>query len=113
VPFGDAVSFGGKIQVLLVEDNPTDLLFAQSALTREQRFEVTVAKRLKHALKELEERPFDLVVLDLGLPDSQGLPTLVEIRRHSRHTPVVVMTASDDNDTALLAMQEGAQDYII
>lgn len=68
------------LNILLVEDSPTDVLLAQDALDDRTLFDVTVADRLARALELLSDRPFDIVLLDLGLPDSQGLDTLMRLR---------------------------------
>jgi two-component system cell cycle sensor histidine kinase/response regulator CckA len=99
--------------ILLVEDSPTDVLLAQEALDDRSQFEVTVADRLGSALGMMWERSFDIVLLDLGLPDSQGLDTLVRLRQKHPVIPVIVMTARDDEKMALQAVQHGSQDYLV
>jgi len=101
------------LKILLVEDSPTDVLLAQDALDDRRQFDVTVADRLARALDLLAERPFDIVLLDLGLPDSQGLDTLLRLRQGNSPIPVIVMTAHDDEDLAIKAVQEGAQDCLV
>ena len=99
--------------ILLVEDSPTDVLLTQEALGDHPQFTVTVTDRLARALELLSERTFDIVLLDLGLPDSQGLDTLVRLRQRSPAVPVIVMTAREDEKLAFQAVQEGSQDYLV
>ena len=103
------------LQVLLVEDNPTDALLLQEALAHvtSMAFEVTAVARLGEGLTRLRERPFHVVLLDLSLPDSQGLETCTTMARQARGVPIVVLTAFADETLAVRALREGAQDYLI
>ena len=64
------------LDVLLVEDSPTDVLLTEEALSPPSRFRLQSSERLGQALRLLSDAHFDVVLLDLGLPDSQGLDTL-------------------------------------
>jgi two-component system, cell cycle sensor histidine kinase and response regulator CckA len=99
------------IHVLLVEDSPTDALLTEEALSL-SRFHVQSSERLGDALRLLLDRHFDVVLLDLGLPDSQGLDTLRSLRSEIPQIAVIVLTGKDDERLALQALQEGAQDYL-
>ena len=103
------------IKVLLVEDNPGDVLLLQEFLqdVTSTQFELTPVESLKEALACLARHSFDIVLLDLSLPDSQGLETFVNIYRCAPLIPIVVLTGLDDETVAMKAMQEGAQDYIV
>ncbi|MCU0532784.1 MAG: PAS domain S-box protein [Hydrococcus sp. Prado102] len=105
----------GHIKILLVEDNPGDVLLLKEFLrdANSTQFELTPVECLKEALQFLEEQSFDIVLLDLSLPDSQGLETFVEIDRIAPLIPIVVLTGLDDETVAIRAMQEGAQDYLV
>jgi two-component system, cell cycle sensor histidine kinase and response regulator CckA len=105
----------GCIKVLLVEDNPGDVLLLKEFLrdVNSTQFELTLVECLKEALQILNEQNFDIVLLDLSLPDSQGLETFVEIDRIAPLIPIVVLTGLNDETVALRAMQEGAQDYLV
>lgn len=100
-------------RVLLVEDSPSDVLLTRDALEAGGRFRVVSADRLRGAIAQLDEGSFDAVLLDLALPDAQGLEALLALRRRVPDLPVIVMTARDDEELGLRAVQEGAQDYLI
>jgi len=100
---------------LVVEDNDADFrLIAESAKEAVlSPFAVVRAKTSSEALKIVGERAVDVVLLDLGLPDSVGLTTLKKITGEFPHLPVVVQTGLDDEKLGLDALQNGAQDYLV
>ena len=102
------------INVLLVEDSPTDALLLREALSGEEsvQFRTAHVERLAEALKFLQEQQFDLIMLDLGLTDSQGLDTFSRVHDHAPQVPIVVLTGLDDDTLAVKAVQEGAQDFL-
>jgi len=104
-----------RIRTLVVEDSPTDALLLREALTDlpHAEFAITHAERLQDALACLADAEFDVVLLDLGLPDSQGLDTLVRLRGQQSEVPVVVLTGLDDQAVGIRALQAGAQDYLV
>lgn len=103
------------MRVLLIEDNPGDVQILRAALERtgKGRFELETAGTLAGGLKLLAEKHFDVLLLDLGLPDSFGVDTLIAVRKKDDRIPVVIFTVSEDEDTALKALKNGAQDYIV
>jgi len=103
------------IRPLIVEDNPTDALLLREALrdVLGAEFAITHVETLAHALARLAKQEFDVVLLDLGLPDSQGPDTLIRLHRHQPDVPVVVFTGLDDEAVGIRAMQLGAQDYLV
>jgi two-component system cell cycle sensor histidine kinase/response regulator CckA len=101
------------LNVLLVEDSPTDVLLTEEALAQASRFRLRSSERLGEALRLLSEMHFDVVLLDLGLPDSQGLDTLRRLRDRHTKVAVVVLTGKDDEELALRAIQDGAKDYLV
>jgi PAS domain S-box-containing protein len=103
------------IEILLVEDNPGDADLIGELLPRDGAvsFEVKHAARLSTALELLGAEHFDLVLLDLGLPDSVGLDTVRAVLRQAPDLPIVVVTGNDDEYTGLAAIREGAQDYMV
>ena len=107
---------GTEIRVLLVEDNPGDARLVEILLSEADsfgRFEITPAERLDEALELLDGPAFDVILLDLSLPDSSGLETVEVVRTRVPLTPVVVLTGQDDEETALRALQSGAEDYLV
>ncbi len=103
------------IKVLIIEDNPGDARLLQEYLPQKgsPRFEVTLADQLSAGLKCLTAAAVDAIVLDLGLPDSQGLDTLLGLLPQAKDTPVIVLTGLDDQALALQALKLGAQDYLV
>jgi PAS domain S-box-containing protein len=112
------------LNILLVEDNPGDIRLLQEILreVRTTHCQITPVMTLAEAIEQLSpptphtphtSRSFDIILLDLSLPDSQGIASFRGLRDRSRNIPIVVLTGSDDQDLAILAMQQGAQDYLI
>ncbi|HEY9892923.1 MAG TPA: response regulator, partial [Candidatus Sericytochromatia bacterium] len=91
------------LNILLVEDNIKEAELLQEFLseTRKTRFELTHVQRLDETLELLQQKSFDIILLDLVLPDSQGLETLATVRRTSTLTPIVVLTSLDDENLAV------------
>jgi PAS domain S-box-containing protein len=100
------------VRVLLVEDTDVDARVMETVL-HQYAFRVCRARRLGEALIALRSDEFDVILSDLGLPDSSGLATLEALRQHAIATPVVVITGRDDEQTALHAVAAGAQDYLV
>jgi signal transduction histidine kinase len=103
------------IKVLLVEDNLVDarLLYEGLQETLPEEFQVTHARRLSEALEYLWEDTCNVVLLDLGLPDSHGLDTLVLARAQAPGVPIIVLTGFEDESLGDQALKEGAQDYLV
>ncbi|MDB6137419.1 MAG: hybrid sensor histidine kinase/response regulator [Verrucomicrobiaceae bacterium] len=104
-----------EIHVLLVEDNPTDALIVREELAQAPgvKFVVTQVEQLKEALAQVAERHFDVVLLDLSLPDSDGFGTFVKLHAAAPVTPIVVLSGGADGLLAVQAVQAGAQDYLV
>lgn len=103
------------LRLLLVEDDLADQLIVRRSLreTRRVRFEIEVCDSLAGARRILEDQTFDLIALDLSLPDSFGAATLDAIREAAPLLPVVVMTGYDDEDLGLDLIKRGAEDYLV
>jgi PAS domain S-box-containing protein/putative nucleotidyltransferase with HDIG domain len=103
------------ISVLLFEDNPGDERLIKEFLggDAEIEFSITTVEFLKDGLQFLSNKQPDVILLDLGLPDSQGLETLFSIIPLAVNIPIIVLTGLDDKDTAKKALQANAQDYLI
>jgi PAS domain S-box-containing protein len=103
-----------RLRVLLVEDNPSDALVIRTLLTSGEQTRTLVAHAgtRQEALDLLADAAFDIILLDLFLPDARNLEALEGVRRHSPGVPVVVLTARDDEEVAAQAVRAGAQDYL-
>lgn len=101
-------------RVLLVEDNSGDARLIRYLLrqvtNQTHTFEETGS--LAQAFEAARKNSFDVVLLDLSLPDSSGLETVTQAQEHLDHLPIIVMTGSNDDALAIRAVQAGAQDYI-
>ncbi|MBM4264872.1 MAG: response regulator [Deltaproteobacteria bacterium] len=106
-----------KGRLLLVEDNAGDARLLRvdldGATSDKFAFEIVHVIRLSEALAQLHAAHFDLVLLDLSLPDGWGMDTVAQVRAACASVPIVILTSLDDEDVAIEAMRLGAQDYLI
>ena len=102
------------IRVLLVEDDPGQVTVIKVLLKRAQvtQFELRVATDLGSALRELAAGGIDIVLLDLSLPDSNGIDTFLKVRQVAPRLPAIILTGTDDEQLALELLRRGAQDYL-
>ncbi|MCE5341084.1 MAG: PAS domain S-box protein [Planctomycetaceae bacterium] len=106
------------IKILLVEDNESDIILTRKMLSgysRRVRFSVDSATTLKQAVECLsgDEKRYDVVLLDMGLPDSNGLETIQRVSQANPYVPIVVLTGLSDEETGLATIQNGASDYLV
>lgn len=103
------------IQILLVEDSPSDANLFSHIFSRSSQgeWELVWVERLSDAISTCSDLLFDVVLLDLSLPDSDGLDTIDRFHSAAPDIPIVVLTGSDDEDLAMQAMAKGAQDYLV
>lgn len=103
------------VKVLLVEDNRDYAWMLRLVLaeTNSNNFQLTHVEQLDDALTHLSDTKFDVILLDLSLPDSNGYETFNKAYNLAPDVPIVVMTAIDDKQLALRAVREGAQDYLV
>jgi len=103
------------IKVLLIEDNPGDTCLLREALADEKGMSVEMecADQLSAGLRRLADGEIDLLLLDLGLPESQGLDTLDRVQTQAPGVPIIVLTGSNDEALGVQAVQMGAQDYMV
>ena len=103
------------LKVLLVEDNLADARLLQKFLSKveKEHFQLMSVECTSDAITCLHQNPFDVILLDLSLPDSQGLETVKQVYNAAPYVPIVVLTGLDDEYTATEALREGAQDYLL
>jgi signal transduction histidine kinase/DNA-binding response OmpR family regulator/HPt (histidine-containing phosphotransfer) domain-containing protein len=102
------------LQVLLVEDNPGEAFLLREAIAQVQHPpEIHHVETLELALAHLKQKPMDAMLLDLSLPDSQGLATLDRVYAAADSLAIIVLTGLEDESFAMEAVRKGAQDYLI
>jgi signal transduction histidine kinase/ActR/RegA family two-component response regulator len=112
--FGETSFLERPLSILLVEDNAGDVVLIREMLNLSGiDFSLRHVSTLKETIILCGEHNFDVVLLDLGLSDSNGLETLKKIQVFNVKSPVVIMTGLDDEDVALEALRQGAQDYLV
>jgi len=101
--------------VLLIEDDPADAQLIMEILREEPESAMKImhVDNLARGLETLEHGGFDVVLLDLTLPDSSGHNTFAMFAKHVPTMPVIVLTGMDDKEMAIRIVQEGAQDYLV
>jgi diguanylate cyclase (GGDEF)-like protein/PAS domain S-box-containing protein len=101
--------------ILLLEDNPGDAGLLKEALSTEKTFpcRLDTSQRLSEGLARLSRESFDAVLLDLYLPDSSGLETLIQVRNAAPQLPIVVLTGLSNRETAAEALRQGAEDFLL
>lgn len=111
-----AITNKGSIRVLLVEDDEIDRKLVERLLTRcpqPLKFTIEPSDTLSGAIEHLSKAKFDIVIADLGLPDSSGIETVRKISELNPNIAIVVLTGLDDEETGLLAIKNGAADYLV
>ncbi|MCA2708758.1 MAG: hybrid sensor histidine kinase/response regulator [Microcystis sp. M015S2] len=103
------------IKVLLIEDNLAEARLLKEILkgNEKKEFHLVNVSRLSEAISLLQQTNFDVILLDLTLPDSQGLQSLAPLLITAPKLPIVVLTNTNDDNLALAALRQGAQDYLI
>ena len=103
------------VKILLIEDNLAEARLLQEFLkqNQSQEFSLFHVKRLKDGLHQLNQQKYDIILLDLTLPDSQGLSSLPLLISKYPSTPIVVLTNTNDEELAVEAVRRGAQDYLV
>ncbi len=99
-------------RILLIENSELVASQIASSLSNGEALDLQRAADLTSALGRLRSSPFDAVVVDLSLPDSSGISALIAVRNESPDTPIVVLGDDENPATGMLALSEGAQDYI-
>ncbi|NEU73747.1 hybrid sensor histidine kinase/response regulator [Hassallia byssoidea VB512170] len=106
---------GSSLKILLIEDNLAEARLLQEFLmqTQSKQFNLLHVKRLGEAVKELNKSIYDVILLDLTLPDSEGLSSLPILINLVPSVPIVVLTNTNDEKLAIEAVRRGAQDYLV
>ena len=104
----------GPLQILLVEDNRAEAVLLQESIAQiDDPPEVLHIDNLDEAIECLKSKKFDAVLLDLALPDSEGLATLDRTNAAADHIPIIVLTGLEDEAIGVEAVRKGAQDYLL
>ncbi|NEO32428.1 MAG: response regulator [Symploca sp. SIO3C6] len=103
------------VKILLIEDSLAEARFLQEVLNgaKLEQFSLVHVKRLGEALNQLQQDDFDVILLDLTLPDSQGLQSLHPLIQCAPSLPIVVLTNTNDDQLAIESLRKGAQDYLV
>jgi PAS domain S-box-containing protein len=104
-----------RIEILLIEEKLSEAGLIKEMLSdsREPEFSVRHVQTLSEGLSLLQNRKFDIVLVDLELPDSRGLESALSVRNQSKLTPIIVLTVLDDKESALKSLQADIQDYLV
>ncbi|MFB2896010.1 ATP-binding protein [Aerosakkonemataceae cyanobacterium BLCC-F50] len=104
-----------SLNVLLVEDSPTDAQLFQHIFFRAATgdWQLVHVERLSEAIAACQTQLFDVALLDLHLPDSEGLDTISQFNQAIPDVPIIILTVFDDEELALQAMAQGSQDYLV
>ncbi|MGB9927005.1 MAG: sensor histidine kinase [Methanosarcina sp.] len=104
-----------KVEILLFEDNPGDAGLIEEMLEEFADFpyELKNTETLKEGLDYLKEDPYDVILSDLGLPDSDGIDTFLQIHAKNSQIPIIILTAVKDEKIGIDAVKRGAQDYLV
>ncbi|WP_395783622.1 response regulator transcription factor [Aquirufa sp.] len=100
------------ISILLIEDEPDVVDFVKKGLGEES-FEVSVALNGKDGLEMVLNNPYDIVLLDIMIPEKNGIEVCKEIREHGIQTPILFLTALNTPDNIALGLNSGADDYLV
>ena len=102
------------INILLIEDCRADCCLMEGMLKDSDilHFDIETVSTLSIGTARLSEKKFDVVILDLGLPESSGMDTLKKMLVHNLEVPIIVLTGRDDDQLGMEAVKEGAQDYL-
>ena len=108
------------INALLIEDNDSDIKMTESLLTKYKNVKLKITSTLVDSMNELGMRQYDVILLDLNLPDSTGLSTFIELNKFTngedsinKNIPVLILTSTMNTSMALEALKIGAQDWMV
>lgn len=103
------------IKILLIEDNADDAKLIQHQLSKTLKFSFTLQHviAIHKGLEALQQERFDVVLLDLNLPDGSGISTVDAVSGQATEVPIIVLTGNDNDEVGVEAVKKGAQDYLI
>ena len=103
------------LKILLIEDNLAEARLLQEfiKLTKSQNFGLVHVQRLQDGINQLNSQKYDVILLDLTLPDSQGLSSIPQLLQQNPSNPIIVLTNTNDEEPAIEAVRQGAQDYLV
>ncbi|AKB80989.1 sensory transduction histidine kinase [Methanosarcina barkeri 3] len=104
-----------KVKILLFEDNPGDAGLIEEMIEEfaDFQYELKTFQTLNEGLNHLKENRFDIILSDLGLPDSDGIDTFLEIHARNSRIPIIILTGMNDEKIGVEAVKKGAQDYLV
>jgi CheY-like chemotaxis protein len=104
-----------NIRILLIEDNSGDAYLIEDHLEEFANFsyELKNVGTLNEALSILKKQPFDVILSDLSLPDSDGVNTFLRIHNESPLIPIIILSGSNDEEIGAYAVKKGAKDFLI
>jgi two-component system, cell cycle response regulator len=102
-----------SIKLLLIEDNPGDARLVQEELSGEMSFDITTVGSFSEAVIKITDTAVDIILLDLSLPDSNGIDTFLKLNEHTKNIPIVILSGTKDENLAFKAVSQGAQDYLV
>ena len=99
-------------KILLIEDNDS-IILGLEYLFKEEKFEFEYAKLKKEAIEKIDKENFDIVLIDIGLPDGNGFEVGQYIKEYRKQLPIIFLTANDEEKDVVYGLDLGADDYII
>ena len=103
-----------SIDILLFEDNLGDASLLEEMLEEfKNLYSLKNVETLEEGLNALNTTYFDIILLNIGLPDSDGIDTLIEVNKKTPNMPIIVLTGLNNEEIGILAVKMGAQDYLI
>jgi DNA-binding NtrC family response regulator len=109
------LAMGKNIKILLIEDNPGDAYLIEEYLEEFANFsyELIIVETLSEALSALKNKLFNIILLDLELPDSYGINTFLSIHNKNPLIPIIILTGLNDKTMGAYAIKEGAYDFLV
>lgn len=103
------------IKVLLIEDDSVDIKLVQEELSSSMDvfFDLSTVTTLAQGIQKAKEETYNVILLDLLLPDSSGINTFIEIHSEITNVPIIILSGTKDEQLANTAVAQGAQDYLV